>query len=73
MRQPELSCPRLGERVSFTPVVLLPGDHYGRDTDSIPTVTGEITYINRKHGWYRVTATRNGCRFHECFHIAIKK
>lgn len=35
--------------------------------EAVDIVTGEVEYINREHGFYRMAYTVRGMRFHECF------
>ena len=35
--------------------------------EAVDIVTGEVEYINREHGFYRVAYKVRGLVFHECF------
>jgi len=35
--------------------------------EAVDVVTGEVEYINREHGFYRVAYKVRGMIFHECF------
>lgn len=61
--------PRLGEQMSFIPEAF-----FGETKGTLPgreelprRVTGQVTYINETHHWFRVEYEVNGYRLSECF------
>ena len=58
----------MGRTVKFIPTACNERNK-GQVAEYVQPVTGHIDYINKAHGWFRVSYQINGCALFECFKV----